>query len=134
MMLLDTNVCIAAMNDRPASMRDRLNEAVARKGKATVSTLTIFELRFGIAKSTRIASNTERLDLFLISLQTLSFDPEDARIAGNIRAELERAGKPIGPYDYLIAAQAIRHDLTLITANEKEFARVPGLRWENWTS
>jgi tRNA(fMet)-specific endonuclease VapC len=132
--LLDTNVCIAAMNDRPANMRDCLNEAVARRGKATVSTLTIFELRFGIAKSARIVSNTERLDLFLTSLQILSFDQEDARIAGNIRAELERTGRPIGPYDYLIAAQAIRHDLTLITANEKEFARVPGLRWENWTS
>jgi tRNA(fMet)-specific endonuclease VapC len=132
--LLDTNVCIAAMNDRPANMRDRLNKAVAHSGKATVSTLTIFELRFGIAKSTRIASNAERLDLFLSSLQILSFDQEDARVAGNIRAELERAGRPIGPYDYLIAAQAIRHDLTLITANEKEFARVPGLRWENWTS
>jgi tRNA(fMet)-specific endonuclease VapC len=132
--LLDTNVCIAAMNDRPVAIRDRLNDAIARRGRAAVSTLTVFELRFGIAKSTRIAANAERLDLFLTSFQILSFDQEDARIAGNIRAELERVGRPIGPYDYLIAAQSIRHDLTLITANEKEFERVPGLRWENWTS
>lgn len=78
--------------------------------------------------------NAEALEAFLGSVAILSFDDEDARFAGNIRAELERAGKPIGPYDYLIAAQALRHDFTLVSANEKEFSRVPGLRWENWAA
>lgn len=132
MILLDTNVCIAVMNDRPAAIRGRLDQAVARRGRAAISTISIFELRFGIAKSTRIVSNTARLDVLLLSLNIVAFDDEDAKIARDIRADLERRGRSIGPYDYLIAAQAIRHGLTLITANEKEFSRVSGLRWENW--
>jgi len=72
------------------------------------------------------------LETFLGPLQILPFDAEDGRIAGDIRARLEQSGTPIGPYDYLIAAQAVRHKLTLVTANEKEFSRVDGLRWENW--
>jgi tRNA(fMet)-specific endonuclease VapC len=62
------------------------------------------------------------------------FEPEDAEEAGDIRAVLERAGTPIGPYDILIAAQARRRSAVLITANEREFARVPGLKTEDWTS
>lgn len=78
--------------------------------------------------------NVSALDAFLRPLQIFPFDSDDGRIVGEIRAHLERAGKPIGPYDYLIAAQAIRRELTLITANVKEFSRVPGLRWENWAA
>ncbi len=134
MILLDTNVCIAVINGRPASVLQRLRRSDPRRTQSRVSAISIFELRFGVAKSARSTANGEALDAFLQSLGVLSFDEEDARIAGNIRAELERAGRPIGPYDYLIAAQAIRHELVLITANEKEFSRVPGLRWENWAS
>jgi tRNA(fMet)-specific endonuclease VapC len=130
--LLDTNICIAVMNGRPESVLERLDRAVARHGRATVSTISIFELRHGVAKSARAISNAQNLDVFLTALNILSFEDEDARIAGKIRAELERAGRPIGPYDYLIAAQAIRHELTLISANEKEFSRVTALRLENW--
>jgi tRNA(fMet)-specific endonuclease VapC len=132
--LLDTNACIAVINRRPAPVLERLRSAGARSTQTMVSTISIFELRFGIAKSDRIEANAEALEIFLASLNTLSFDAEDATIAGNIRAELERAGRPIGPYDYLIAAQAIRNGLTLITANVKEFSRVSGLRWENWAA
>jgi tRNA(fMet)-specific endonuclease VapC len=130
--LLDTNVCIAVMNRRPASVLQRLNAADPHRSLSRVSTISVFELRFGVAKSARTEANAEALEVFLRSIGVLSFDDEDARIAGNIRADLERNGRPIGPYDYLIAAQAIRHNLTLITANEKEFSRVPALRWENW--
>jgi tRNA(fMet)-specific endonuclease VapC len=132
--LLDTNVCIAVINRRPASVLQRLRAADPRRSLSRVSTISIFELRFGVAKSARIEANAEALEIFLRSIAVLSFDEEDARIAGNIRAELERNGRPIGPYDYLIAAQAIRHNCALITANEKEFSRVAGLRWENWTA
>ncbi len=134
MILLDTNVCIAVINGRPASVLQRLRRADPRRTLSRISTLSVFELRYGVAKSARTAKNAEALETFLRSVAILSFDEEDARFAGNIRAELEQTGKPIGPYDYLIAAQAIRHDLTLITANEKEFSRVPGLRWENWAA
>jgi tRNA(fMet)-specific endonuclease VapC len=131
--LLDTNVCIAVINGRPASVLQRLRAADPRRALSRVSTISVFELRFGVAKSAQAEANAEALEAFLRSIAVLSFDEEDAKIAGNIRAELERSGRPIGPYDYLIAAQAIRHNFALITANEKEFSRVAGLRWENWT-
>jgi len=130
--LLDTNICIAAMNAKPAIVQDRLDRAVIHHGRAAISSISVFELRFGVAKSMYNEANARTLDVFLNSLKILAFDEEDAATAGAVRAQLERAGRPIGPYDYLIAGQALRHGLTLITANEKEFTRVPGLRFENW--
>jgi tRNA(fMet)-specific endonuclease VapC len=132
--LLDTNACIAALNGRPRAVGERIGAAIAERCKVAVSTIGLFELWYGIAKSTHIDRNIRALEAFLDPLQVLPFDREDARIAGEIRARLERGGRPIGPYDYLIAAQALRHNLTLVTANEKEFSRVPGLRWENWAA
>lgn len=130
--LLDTNACIAAINGRPASLRQRLTEVMARGETVVASTITLFELWYGVAKSARVNANTERLAVFLAPLETLPFDDQDARLAGMVRAELERAGAPIGAYDCLIAGQALRHGTMLVTANVREFERVPGLRWENW--
>jgi tRNA(fMet)-specific endonuclease VapC len=96
------------------------------------STITLYELWYGVAKSARVDANTERLAVFLGPLEILPFDEEDARFAGTVRAELERAGTPIGAYDCLIAGQTLRHDAMLVTANVQEFERVSGLRWENW--
>jgi tRNA(fMet)-specific endonuclease VapC len=132
--LLDTNVCIAAINGRPAAVAERVAHELARRNTVVVSTVTLFELRYGIAKSQQAVRNTRTLDAFLVPMQIMPFDRDEAQMAGTIRAELERLGTPIGPYDYLIAAQAIRNNLTLITANVKEFARVSDLRWENWAS
>ena len=132
MILLDTNVCIAIINGTPASVLKRLRRADPHRSLSRVSAITAFELRFGVAKSTPTSANIEALEVFLRSLAVLAFDEEDAIIAGNIRAELEHVGQPIGSYDYLIAAQALRYGVTLVTANEREFSRVPGLRWENW--
>ena len=98
-----------------------------------MSAVSVFELRFGIAKSAQVVRNTARTDLFLSSVTILTFDHEDALVAGTIRASLERIGTPIGPYDILIAAQALRRDLLLVTGNVREFSRVEGLRWEDWT-
>ena len=92
----------------------------------------MFELWYGVAKSRQVSRNTELLRTFLQPLRIVAFDDEDAETAGDVRAALERSGKPIGPYDNLIAAQALRRDLLLITANVREFSRVKGLRWENW--
>ena len=130
--ILDTNVCIAVINGVPANVRDRVTKLVARDETIAVSTVTLFELWFGVAKSVRVDANTERLAVFRAPLEILPFDEEDARFAGTVRAELERAGTPIGAYDCLIAGQALRHSAMLVTANVQEFARVSGLRWENW--
>lgn len=132
--LLDTNACIAAINGRPSAVRERLRQAFDDAESVAVSSISVFELWFGVAKSLHQEANTERLAVFLAPIESLPFDDDDARAAGMIRASLERAGRPIGAYDYLIAGQALRHGLTLVTANTSEFARVAGLHWENWSA
>ena len=101
----------------------------------SVSSIVLYELWYGINKSARPAANAAALAFFLgAGIAPVPFEPEDAQEAGEIRAALERLGAPLGPYDLLIAAQARRRSATLITANEREFARVPGLRIENWAA
>jgi tRNA(fMet)-specific endonuclease VapC len=129
--LLDTNACIAVMNDRPLA-RDRFRQIHRQREVASISAITLFELWFGIVKSRRQADNANQLSAFLPAVQILEFNSDDARVAATIRLALARAGKPIGSYDLLIASQAMRHNLTMVTANVREFSRVPGLRWENW--
>lgn len=130
--LLDTNVCIAAVNRRPTQVRHRLAELERGNTALFVSALTVFEIELGIQKSDRAIENREQYGLLLNKLRKLSFDDDDAVTAGGIRADLERKGRPIGAYDYLIAAQALRREWTLVTANEREFQRVKGLKIENW--
>jgi tRNA(fMet)-specific endonuclease VapC len=130
--LLDTNACIAIINGRPPSVRHRLRSALARGEPVAVSSVALFELWYGVAKSVRAAANSERLAVFLAPLETLPFDADDARAAGAVRAALEQAGTPIGAYDTLLAGQAVRRGLMLVTANVAEFARVSGLSWQNW--
>ena len=89
---------------------------------------------YGVAKNSRITKNTARLEAFLAGpLETIAFDDDDSSVGGEIRAQLERAGRPIGAYDTLIAAQAVRRNAILATANVNEFERVVGLRVEDWT-
>ena len=98
-----------------------------------VSSVVLHELWYGVAKSTQQASNTERVRAFLSGpFEILAWDDEDARAAGEVRALLEKEGQAIGAYDALIAAQAVRRGLTLVTANTREFKRVDGLMWEDW--
>jgi tRNA(fMet)-specific endonuclease VapC len=131
--LLDTNACIAAINGKPAGVRNRLSRLSGGASQTVfMSSIVLFELRYGVAKSTQVERNGKRLDEFLLNTQMLAFDSDDAQRAGEIRATLEAAGTPIGPYDGLIAAQALCRDLLLVTANVREFSRVKGLRWENW--
>ena len=129
--LLDTNACIAIINGRPPGVRRRLRATLTGGEPVAVSSIALFELWYGVAKSARTAANSERLAVFLAPLGTLPFDG-DARAAGRVRAALERAGVPIGAYDTLLAGQAVRRGLVLVTANVAEFARVSGLRSENW--
>jgi|GraSoi_2013_60cm_1033757.scaffolds.fasta_scaffold205854_1 tRNA(fMet)-specific endonuclease VapC len=135
MICLDTNAVIAAVNQRKPSMRRRLEQALVDRVTVGIPTVVLYEMRYGIRKSMRPQANTEVLANFLALDVTLwPFESEDAEEAGDIRAALERAGTPIGPYDILIAAQARRRSAVLITANEREFARVPGLKTEDWAS
>ena len=130
---LDTNVCIGLINRTALRVRGRFAEAVRADSVLCVSTVVLHELWYGVEKSTRRAHNADRLRTFLSGVvEVLDFDDADARATGGVRAELERLGTPIGAYDTMIAGQAIRRGITLVTANTREFARVDGLMWEDW--
>jgi tRNA(fMet)-specific endonuclease VapC len=132
MRCLDTNVVIALLKGRPPGLLNRFEIEFGRDAIA-LPAIVLFELAYGVAKSERRRENDERLAAFLRApISILSFDADDAREAGDIRAALAKAGTPIGPYDILIAAQARRRGALLVTANAREFARVPGLRTEDW--
>jgi tRNA(fMet)-specific endonuclease VapC len=131
---IDTNVAIAVLNGRPPQVVKHFAEALAR-GPVALPSPSLHELWYGAAKSTRIAENVDRIERFLSAeITVLPFDADDAREAGFIRAHLKPLGIPIGNYDVLIAAQARRRGLTLVTANVGEFERVPGLIVVNWTA
>jgi tRNA(fMet)-specific endonuclease VapC len=133
MYLLDTNACIAVINGKPQPVRMRLRKAFDAEVRVFVSSVVAFELWYGVAKSARPAANAQLLTTFFAGpISLLAFDDEDAKIAGSVRANLEAVGKPIGAYDLLIAGQALRHKLTLVTANSREFGRVKSLEWEDW--
>jgi tRNA(fMet)-specific endonuclease VapC len=133
--LLDTNAVIALLRNRPNSVRERLRAAMATGALMVVSPIVLFELWYGVARSQHQRENAERLRVFLSgAIDVVSFDREDAAIAGDLRAALEKAGAPIGPFDLLIAAQALRLRATLVTANVSEFARIEGLTWQDWSS
>ena len=131
--LLDTNACIALINGTEINVRRRFKRAVARESVILLSSIVAFELWYGVAKSQRKDSNTQRLETFLGGpLEWALFDEDDARAAGTVRAELGAVGRPVGAYDVLLAGQARRRGATLVTSNTKEFARVQGLKWEDW--
>ena len=133
MYLLDTSVCIVLINNTSSSVRTRLQKALAQDEKVLVSSVVAFELWYGVAKSARPEANARLVETFFAGpVSLLAFEPEDAKVAGRLRAGLEAVGKSIGAYDLLIAGQALRHQLTLITANVREFGRVKGLEWEDW--
>ena len=113
---------------------DTLCPRVATKRQLFTSTVVAFELWYGVFKSARVQQNTRRCETFFSGpIGIIPFQEEDARIAGELRAKLEAAGKPIGAYDLLLASQALRHNMTLVTANVSEFSRVKGLVWEDWS-
>ena len=134
MICLDTNIIIAAINQRAATVRQRLVKTLHEGTIVGIPTVVLYELWYGIKKSARAQQNTDALDNFLaLDVTRWPFELEDAEEAGDIRAALERLGTPIGPYDVLIAAQARRRGAILVTANKNEFARVPGLQTQDWT-
>ncbi len=130
MWLLDTNICIYLIKQKPRHVLDRLRAVDV--DKVAVSSITVAELEYGVAKSARPQQNAEALASLLAPLTVEPFDDAAAAAYGPVRAELERLGTPIGSLDLLIAAHAIRLDRTLVTNNEREFRRIVGLKVENW--
>jgi len=133
MICLDTNAVIAVLNSRTSPVRTRIVAALNQRLPLSISSIVLFELRYGAANSAHPERNVQRIADFLAgNIEMLPFEPADAEEAGDIRAALERAGAPIGPYDLLIAAQARRRAALLVTANAREFTRIPGLLTEDW--
>lgn len=125
--LLDTNAVAALSLEEPAFMERRLGFVPADFG---ISSIAAFEISFGAHRHAQTQKYLERFDR--LQLEILPFTESDARAAGRLRANLLVAGTPIGPYDILIAGQAVARNLTLISRNVREFSRVEGLRVENW--
>ena len=128
--LLDSNICVYAMKNRPQQVLRRLQN-VGRAAVA-VSVVTVLELRQGAEGSQQRELAHARLDDFLGPMEVLSFEEADAFVAARIRAQLFRIGRPIGDFDSLIAAHALARDLIVVTNNVDEFERVPDLEIENW--
>jgi len=127
--LLDTNICIHVLKHKPESARRQFNHHAAH---LSTSSVVMAELRHGAEKSARPTENRDALETLAARLTVLPFDDRAADHYGRIRAELERAGRPVGSYDLMIAAHARSLGLTLVTNNTREFERVPGIVLENW--
>ena len=130
MYLLDTNTCIYFMKNTYPDLTQKLLSH--HPSDLMVSSVTVFELEYGAAKSNWGERTRQKLAMFLAPFTILPFTSDDALCAGRIRAGLEKLGTKIGPYDLQLAGQAISRNLVLVTHNTGEFNRVPGLRLEDW--
>ncbi len=131
-LMLDTTICIYLIKQRPAAVLQRFLEY--QVGDIGISSITLSELRYGVAKSTHREKNAKALDEFVIPLEVVSFDEEAAHVYGDIRATLKKAGTPIGAMDMLIAAHAVSLGTPLVTNNTREFVRIPTLTVIDWTA
>jgi tRNA(fMet)-specific endonuclease VapC len=129
--LLDTNICIHIINARPVEVLQRFRQY--RMGEIGVCSVVAAELAYGVAKSGS-RRNREALEMFMAPLIILPFDEAAIWVYGDLRAELERRGTPIGSLDTKIAAHALSQQAPLVTNNTREFARVPGLQLQNWVT
>ncbi|WP_270814690.1 type II toxin-antitoxin system tRNA(fMet)-specific endonuclease VapC [Hungatella effluvii] len=129
--MLDTNICIYAIKNKPESV---IRKVLAQNPEdLCISVITYAELMHGVEKSQAVEKNRIALSLFLSAITVLDFNSRAAEVYGEIRAELENKGTPIGPMDLLIAGHAKSQNLVLVTNNTREFARVTGLQIEDWT-
>ena len=128
--MLDTDTCIALIKRKPPELIKRLQTKAV--GDVGMSSITLAELRFGVAKSARREQNRAALDQFLLPLDIVAFDELAADSYGNVRADRETRGTPISPLDTLIAGHALSLNVVLVTHNVAEFKRVKGLRIEDW--
>jgi tRNA(fMet)-specific endonuclease VapC len=129
--MLDTNICIFTIKNKPQQVRDAFNR---HHGQLAISTITLMELVYGAEKSAAPERNLAVIEGFAARLEVLDYDQTGAAHTAQLRAELAKAGTPIGPYDQMIAGHARARGLVLVTNNLREFQRVPGLRVEDWLS
>lgn len=129
--MLDTNICIFTIKNKPQVVREAFNR---HYGQLAISTVTLMELVYGAEKSAAPARNLAVVEGFTARLEVLDYDTLGAAHTAQLRAELAKAGTPIGPYDQMIAGHARARGLVLVTNNLREFQRVPGLRVEDWLS
>jgi len=127
--MLDTNLCIRVLRDRPKGLRERLNAEADALG---ISTIVLSELLHGAEKSAKPVENRHEVERLAARVEVVPFDDAAAAHAANIRATLEKRGYPIGGYDLLIAGHARSRGLIIVTGNLREFTRVDGLRAEDW--
>lgn len=128
--LLDTNIVIYTMKNRPQQVKKHFER---HDSQMAISTVTLGELVFGAEHSQRVEQNLADIEAMVARLEVLPFDTKAAYHFGQIRARLYRLGRPIGPYDMMIAGQAIASGLKLVTNNVKDFQRIPGLLLEDWS-
>ena len=128
--MLDTNVAIHTIRQRPPEVRARF---IVHHGRMCISTVSLMELVYGAEKSAQPDRNLRDVEAFAARLEVLPYDREAAMHTGSIRAMLAKAGTPIGPYDQMIAGHARSRGLIVVTANTDEFERVPGIVVEDWT-
>ncbi len=129
--LLDTNICIYLIKQKPPKVLKHFKSHAV--GDIGISSITLAELRYGVSKSQHIERNRQALDEFILPLEIEDFDEKAAAEYGTIRADLEKAGKPIGSMDMLIAAHALAFGATLVTNNTKEFKQIRSLKVVDWT-
>ena len=130
-LLLDTDICIHLIREKPRSILERLNEHAV--GDIGISVITLAELEYGASKSSKPVRNRQALDQFIAPLVVADFDRSATGAYGKLRMTLERKGQMIGAMDLLIAAHALSLHARLVAHNVREFARVPGLRVETWS-
>ena len=128
--LLDTNICIYLIKNKPPSVLRHFQAHPV--GEIGISSITVAELQYGVYKSRYVSRNQQALEQFLAPLVVADFDYRAAVVYGQIRAQLEAQGLPIGSLDMLIAAHALSLNLTLVTHNTREFSRIPGLAIADW--
>lgn len=128
--MLDTNICIYTIKNKPQAVREAFNQ---HYGRMCISSVTLMELIYGAEKSSSPEKNLRVVEGFTARLEVLSYGNNAAIHTGQVRAELAKAGTPVGPYDCMIAAHARSQGLILVTNNTREFVRINGLRLEDWS-
>src|SRR5215468_6768207 len=127
--MLDTNICIYVIKNYPPKLRERFDRLAEQ---LCMSSVTLAELYYGAGKSARRLENLQAIEQFSARLEVLAFSPKAAAHFGQMRAEVERLGKPVAPFDTLIGAHARAEGLTVVTNNAREYRRLPGVQVENW--
>jgi len=129
--MMDTNICIYIIKQKPPNVLERVKKHSL--GDIGISSITLAELEYGVAKSQHVQKNRQALDEFVLPLEVADFNDKAAHVYGIIRAALEKAGKPVGAMDMLIGAHALCLGTTLVTNNTKEFRQIKNLKVVDWT-